>query len=114
MMGDRWNRFTNWVGRVFAACRPTSVIGVTNVNLLIFSGVCLWILGVVSRNQLATNKALIWNQFLIATGSAAVGAIFGFVYASFGKEREEFKPLFAAINGVIGGAAITDLSKGEK
>ena len=111
-MGERWDRFTGRLARLVKSFTPTSVIGATNVNLVIYSAVCLGILWCVSEQQ--RTGPLIWNQFLIATGSAAFGAMCGFVYASFGKEREDFKPVFAAINGVIGGAAITDLSKGDK
>jgi hypothetical protein len=109
-MGKKWDSLRTWIGKSVASGTST-VIGKTNTNLVIYTVVCLAILWMVSLKQ--PNDPRIWNQFLIAMGAAASGCIFGFVYASVGKERDDFKPIFAALNGVLGGAAVLDLSKGS-
>lgn len=49
------------------------------------------------------------NLLFICLGLCGAGALVGFLYSSFGQEKERFSPAFAAANGLIGGATLTDL-----
>lgn len=48
---------------------------------------------------------------LIATAAVSVGAFIGFLYSTFGEEKERFSQVFVALNGLLGGATLTDLLK---
>ncbi len=48
---------------------------------------------------------------IVATAALNVGAVIGFLYSTFGDEEAKFSKMFLAVNGVLGGATLTDLLK---
>lgn len=51
---------------------------------------------------------------LVGLGCFGVGAFLGFLFSTFGDEKQSFSPVFTAINGLLGGATITDLLKADQ
>jgi tetratricopeptide (TPR) repeat protein len=54
-----------------------------------------------------------WNLLLVAAGGLSAGLLAGFAYGSYGRSGSNLSPVVATLNGLIGGAALTDLSKGH-
>jgi tetratricopeptide (TPR) repeat protein len=46
---------------------------------------------------------------IVATAALNVGAVIGFLYSTFGEEEKKFSQIFVAVNGLLGGATLTDL-----
>lgn len=55
----------------------------------------------------------ILGVFPLGLAGLGLGALIGFTYAAFGNEQKQFSPFFAAFNGLIGGALMTDILKGK-
>lgn len=52
-----------------------------------------------------------WLLLLVATGSVGVGHLIGFLYGGTQDEKERFSDVFTFLNGILGGAALTDLAQ---
>jgi len=59
------------------------------------------------------NHGKVTVLFIIATGAFIAGGFIGFLHGMFGTEAERFKNITGIMNGLIGGFAISDLSKNE-
>ncbi len=51
---------------------------------------------------------------LIGLGCFGMGAFLGFLFSTFGDEKQSFSPVFTAINGLLGGATLADLLKADQ
>jgi tetratricopeptide (TPR) repeat protein len=52
-----------------------------------------------------------WLLLLVATASLGMGHLIGFLYGGTQDERERFSDVSTLVNGLLGGAAITDLAQ---
>ena len=91
--------------------------GILNWFLLTL-GVCfvfalgiLWIALVFICPAPPEERGRIWRVLVLPAAAAGLGSLLGFVYSAVGSEEKKFGPVFAAINGLIGGAALTDLTR---
>ena len=53
------------------------------------------------------------NLLLVGAAGFACGAFAGFIFGAIGEEKQSFSGLTSVLNGVIGGFALSDLSKGD-
>ena len=51
---------------------------------------------------------------IVATAALNAGAFIGFLYSTFGEEEKKFSQMFVAVNGLLGGATLTDLLHKDK
>ncbi len=95
-------------GSIFADWnRVISMIGLAGLILLGFT--C----AVIGMGQPAQGEGTALALFMIAAAAFAAGAITGLVLAAFGDEKQIFGSLAAAIQGVIGGFTLSDISKND-
>jgi len=102
-------------GMATASKKPGFRISLRNFNtsLMIFTVVAmaLLLLCILVAGGGAERKG--FNLLLIAAACFAGGAFMGFLYGTFGTEAERFKNIAGILNGLIGGFALSDLSKNE-
>lgn len=83
-----------------------------NVSILASVLLALLVLAAVSALQ-AVGQPRIWFLLIIALGALGLGALSGFLFSTFGDEKERFSQTMNVLNGFIGGFAIADLSKSD-
>lgn len=79
--------------------RIVSVVSVLEIAVLAF---------VCAREGV---HSALWLLFLVAIGGFGLGTLGGFLFATFGEEKERFAQGLVVANGLVGGFALADLSK---
>lgn len=84
------------------------------------TGVALWgaILVVLvagfrswERAQAGLDYASIFNLIFVAAAAFGLGGLAGFIFGAAGEEKQSFSGMATALNGIIGGFALSDITK---